>query len=92
MPSGPAQLYSVPMPPKGKHSGPGDGGGNDVLDELKKQVSKLETDMAVLKATIATKEDLHKEINGATSKFVGWMFLIFGAFTAVVTAIKYLWS
>jgi hypothetical protein len=68
------------------------GGGGDMFDELKKQVTSLATDIAVLKATVATKEDLHKEISGATSKFVGWMFLIFGAFTAVVTAIKYLWS
>jgi hypothetical protein len=61
---------------------------------MDERIHKLEIDVAVMNtklATLATKEDLQKAINDATSKYVGWMFVIFATFTGVVTAIKFLW-
>lgn len=53
------------------------GGGNDGGDGMLERVKKLEekiitmsSDIAVIKATICTKEDLHKELNGQTWKIV----------------------
>lgn len=55
-----------------KH-GDGNGGGDDMLERVKKleeKVIALGSDIAVIKATICTKEDLHKELNGQTWKIV----------------------
>ncbi|MDE8556138.1 hypothetical protein [Pantoea vagans] len=55
-----------------KHGG-GNGGGDDMLERVKKledQVSAIGTDIAVIKATICTKEDLQKELNGQTWKII----------------------
>lgn len=62
-----------------------------MLAKLRESVSLLETQMAVLRATVATKEDLHKELHAATTKYVGWMFVLLAAFTGIVTAIRFLW-
>jgi len=51
----------------------GNGGGGDMLERVKNledKVASLGTDIAVIKATMCTKEDLHKELNGQTWKIV----------------------
>ncbi|MCW2473393.1 hypothetical protein J5067_02025 [Candidatus Symbiopectobacterium sp. NZEC151] len=40
------------------------------VKNLENKVSTLSTDVAVIKATMCTKEDLHKELNGQTWKIV----------------------
>ncbi|AUX94264.1 hypothetical protein [Mixta gaviniae] len=53
--------------------GSGNGGGNDMLERVKKleeQVAAIGTDIAVIKATLCTKEDLQKELNGQTWKII----------------------
>lgn len=54
------------------HDGSG-GGGDDMLERVKKleeRVVSISSDLAVIKATLCTKEDLHKELNGQTWKIV----------------------
>lgn len=49
------------------------GGGDDMLERVKKleeRVASISSDLAVIKATMCTKEDLHKELNGQTWKIV----------------------
>ena len=51
----------------------GNGGGDDMLERVKKleeQVAAIGTDIAVIKATLCTKEDLQKELNGQTWKII----------------------
>ncbi|MEH5014059.1 hypothetical protein [Phytobacter diazotrophicus] len=51
----------------------GSGGGGSMLERVKNledKVASLGTDIAVIKATMCTKEDLHKELNGQTWKIV----------------------
>ncbi|MDP8858634.1 MULTISPECIES: hemolysin XhlA [Serratia] len=51
-----------------QHGG-GNGGGNDMLDRVKKledQVLTLVTDIAVIKSNYVTKADLHEEISKQT--------------------------
>ncbi|CAI1788809.1 Uncharacterised protein [Serratia quinivorans] len=52
----------------------GEGGGGDMLEEkvkkLEERISTIAIDLAVLKATAATKEDLQKEMNSQTWKIV----------------------
>lgn len=51
----------------------GNGGGDNMLERVKNledKVTSLGTDIAVIKATMCTKEDLHKELNGQTWKIV----------------------
>ncbi|BBV40551.1 hypothetical protein [Citrobacter portucalensis] len=53
--------------------GGGNGGGDDVLkrvERLEEKVISISSDLAVIKATMCTKEDLHKELNGQTWKIV----------------------
>lgn len=53
--------------------GDGNGGGDDMLERVKKleeKVISISSDLAVIKATMCTKEDLHKELNGQTWKIV----------------------
>ncbi|AXF78747.1 hypothetical protein AV903_08525 [Erwinia tracheiphila] len=53
--------------------GNGNGGGGDMLERVKKleeQVASIGTDIAVIKATICTKEDLQKELNSQTWKII----------------------
>ncbi len=40
------------------------------VKKLEDQVAAIGTDIAVIKATICTKEDLQKEINGQTWKII----------------------
>ncbi|MDI7514739.1 hypothetical protein QMS95_04370 [Cronobacter sakazakii] len=54
-------------------SGGGGGGGDDMLkrvERLEEKVISITTDLAVIKATMCTKEDLQKELNGQTWKIV----------------------
>ncbi|WP_264628076.1 MULTISPECIES: hypothetical protein [unclassified Symbiopectobacterium] len=54
-------------------NGGGNDGGDGMLERVKNlenKVSTLSTDVAVIKATMCTKEDLHKELNGQTWKIV----------------------
>ena len=49
------------------------GGGDDMLkrvERLEEKVISISSDLAVIKATMCTKEDLHKELNGQTWKIV----------------------
>lgn len=51
----------------------GNGGGDEMLERVKNledKVTSLSIDIAVIKATMCTKEDLHKELNGQTWKIV----------------------
>lgn len=51
----------------------GNGGGDDMLERVKKleeKVISISADLAVIKATMCTKEDLHKELNVQTWKIV----------------------
>ncbi|ENJ5587916.1 hypothetical protein AB1N59_003414 [Salmonella enterica] len=53
--------------------GGGNGGGDDMLkrvEKLEEKIASISTDLAVIKATMCTKEDLHKELNGQTWKIV----------------------
>ncbi|OIY09312.1 hypothetical protein BED44_22775 [Citrobacter freundii] len=53
--------------------GGGNGGGDDMLkrvERLEEKVISISSDLAVIKATMCTKEDLHKELNGQTWKIV----------------------
>ncbi|WP_426713019.1 hypothetical protein [Cronobacter muytjensii] len=53
--------------------GSGGGGGDDMLkrvERLEEKVISITTDLAVIKATMCTKEDLQKELNGQTWKIV----------------------
>ncbi|WP_246030582.1 hypothetical protein [Kluyvera ascorbata] len=53
--------------------GGGNGGGDDMLkrvEKLEEKVISISSDLAVIKATMCTKEDLHKELNGQTWKIV----------------------
>ncbi len=55
-----------------EHGG-GNGGGDQMLERVKKleeKVVSLGTDLAVIKATMSTKEDLHKELNNQTWKII----------------------
>ncbi|EBD4140037.1 TPA: hypothetical protein ACGWFB_001417 [Salmonella enterica subsp. enterica serovar Jangwani] len=55
-----------------RHGG-GNGGGDDMLkrvEKLEEKIASISTDLAVIKATMCTKEDLHKELNGQTWKIV----------------------
>lgn len=55
-----------------EHGG-GDGGGDDMLkriEKLEEKIISISCDLAVIKATMSTKEDLHKELNGQTWKIV----------------------
>lgn len=54
-------------------NGGGNGGGSDMLkrvERLEEKVASISSDLAVIKATMCTKEDLHKELNGQTWKIV----------------------
>jgi hypothetical protein len=62
---------------------PPPGGGSEPPMELTERVAALEADMrnvregvAVIKSNYATKEDLHREINAQTWKFIGVMSTI----------------
>lgn len=53
--------------------GGGNGGGDEMLkrvERLEEKVISISSDLAVIKATMCTKEDLHKELNGQTWKIV----------------------
>lgn len=53
--------------------GDGSGGGDDMLkrvEKLEEKVISISSDLAVIKATMCTKEDLHKELNGQTWKIL----------------------
>ncbi|WP_244649606.1 hypothetical protein [Pantoea agglomerans] len=77
-------LYSVPLNANlieqntsSSHNefkfGGGDGGGDDMLERVKKleeKVAVIGSDIAVIKATICTKEDLQRELNGQTWKII----------------------
>lgn len=75
-------LYSVPLDGRAVEQNTsaihndfkgGSGGGDDMLERVKKleeKVSAIGNDIAVIKATICTKEDLHKELNGQTWKII----------------------
>lgn len=55
-----------------RHGG-GNVGGDDMLkrvEKLEEKIASISTDIAVIKATMCTKEDLHKELNGQTWKIV----------------------
>lgn len=73
--------------------GSGDGGGG-MLEKLEKRVDKLDAevvaigkDVAAIKATmatLATKEDMHKEMHAQTWRILGGIFVMTGlALTAV---------
>lgn len=88
-------------PIEGSGSG---GGGDDMYERLEKRVEKLEgdlgalkSDVSVIKATMATKEDLqkemagiHKEMNAQTTRYITWMFGIFSLFVALNAGISLL--
>ncbi|MGK7450174.1 hypothetical protein [Salmonella enterica] len=40
------------------------------VEKLEEKIASISTDIAVIKATMCTKEDLHKELNGQTWKIV----------------------
>jgi hypothetical protein len=74
-----AQMYNFPnrspsieKDPSAPHTikhGDGDGGGDDMLDRVKKlegQVLTLVSDIAVIKSNYVTKADLHEEISKQT--------------------------
>jgi hypothetical protein len=42
----------------------------DRLDRVDQRLTVIETDLAILKATSATKEDLHRELHATTWKLV----------------------
>lgn len=57
----------------------GGGGGGGTIETMESRVAKLEstlqqlqTDVAVMKANYATREDLHKAINEQTWKLITW--------------------
>lgn len=54
-------------------NGGGSGGGSDMLkrvERLEEKIASISSDLAVIKATMCTKEDLHKELNGQTWKII----------------------
>lgn len=65
------------FPDKNRETDPRKGGTGDGGDNMLERIKKLEdkivtisTDMAIIKATMCTKEDLHKEMNGQTWKII----------------------
>lgn len=83
-------LYSVPLngslieqsasnPHNESKFGSGDGGGDDMLERVKKleeQISSLVTDLAVMKSNYATKEDVSSvriEVHQAISAQTKWL-------------------
>lgn len=76
-----SNIYSLPnakdtvpksMEQTNQHGG-GNGGDGDMLkrvEKLEEKVISISSDLAVIKATMCTKEDLHKELNAQTWKIV----------------------
>lgn len=72
----PRRAVSVENQPPEPHTvkyGSGNGGGDDMLkrvEKLEEKIVSISSDLAVIKATMSTKEDLQKELNGQTWKIV----------------------
>ncbi|EPS2706720.1 hypothetical protein [Cronobacter turicensis] len=65
--------YDDLLPHNPVHGNGGGGGGDDMLkrvERLEEKVISISSDLAVIKATMCTKEDLQKELNGQTWKIV----------------------
>ncbi|EOZ7961727.1 hypothetical protein ACQWPW_002843 [Cronobacter sakazakii] len=65
--------YEDLLPHNPVHGDGGGGGGDDMLkrvERLEEKVISISSDLAVIKATMCTKEDLQKELNGQTWKIV----------------------
>lgn len=57
------------------------------LGKIETDVRTIETDLKIIKATMATKEEMHKELAAQTTRFAGWMFVVA---SMAVAAMKYL--
>ena len=73
--------------------GGGNGGGGDCMQEriksLEEKAATLTTDLAIIKTTHATKEDLHREINTQTRWISGTIIGVAGLTLAIA---KYLFG
>lgn len=82
---------------QGKQALTSGGGGSDLEARVKAledatlvtrdRLARIEARLESFPTIFATKEDLHREINAATSKFVGWMFTIFTLYVGVMSGI-----
>jgi hypothetical protein len=55
---------------------PDDGRMEDRVKKLEEDLSAMKTDVAVMRATQATKEDLHRELHATTWKIIGCFALL----------------
>ena len=68
----PPAIYQFPhrgLPPVNRVDGGGGGGDDEGMEDVLKRMGTLETDVAVIKSSMATRADLHE----ATTKLTQWM-------------------
>ena len=70
-----------------RQSNGGGGGLEDRVKALEEAALVTRDRLARIEVRVeqcATKEDLHREMNAVTTKFVGWMWAVLGTYTTAV--------